>query len=56
MLRTLRYFLCIVEQKSFTKAARLLCLTTPALTAQMNRLEENIQCTLFKSGISTARS
>lgn len=47
MLKQFRYFLCIAEQKSFSKAAAKLYLSTPALTQQINALEEEIQCQLF---------
>lgn len=41
-LRQLRYFLQIVEQKSFGKAAAALRIAQPALSQQIRRLEEDL--------------
>ena len=47
MLKQLRYFVAIADNHSFSKAAENLFLSTPALTQQMNSLEQEIGCKLF---------
>lgn len=46
-LRQLKAFVAISEQKSFTKAARLLSLTQSALSGLIKELEQNLGVTLF---------
>jgi LysR family transcriptional regulator, nitrogen assimilation regulatory protein len=46
-LRQLKYFTMVVEAKSFTRAAELLRLAQPALSNQMQKLEEELQEQLF---------
>jgi LysR family nitrogen assimilation transcriptional regulator len=46
-LRQLRYFVSIVELKSFTKAAEILRVAQPALSAQIRNLEDELQVQLL---------
>jgi LysR family nitrogen assimilation transcriptional regulator len=46
-LRSLRYFVQISEQRSFTKAARRLNVAQPSLTRQIHNLEQDLGVTLF---------
>ena len=46
-IRSLRYFLAIAEHKSFTRAADRIGVTQPALSRQMNLLEEELNVSLF---------
>lgn len=46
----LRSFVTIVEVKSFTRAAERLLRTQSAISLQMKRLEEQLQCRLFERG------
>jgi LysR family transcriptional regulator, nitrogen assimilation regulatory protein len=46
-LRTLRYFVQIAEQRSFTKAAHRLHVAQPSLTRQIHKLEEELAVSLF---------
>src|SRR5215469_10683899 len=41
--RQLKYFAVVAEAKSFTRAAELLRLAQPALSNQMQKLEEDLQ-------------
>lgn len=41
-LRALRYFLCVVEAQSFSKAAAYLHIAQPALSRQVRKLEEEL--------------
>lgn len=47
MLDSLRYFLAIARHGSFTKAAAVVGLSQPALTASIRRLEESMGTQLF---------
>jgi DNA-binding transcriptional LysR family regulator len=46
-LRMLRHFLAVVEQGSFTRAAKGLGLSQPAVSQSVQRLERQLQLTLF---------
>jgi len=46
-LRQLRAFVTVAELRSFTRAADLLHLSQPALTVQIRKLEEALQCRLL---------
>lgn len=47
-LRTLRYFVTVVEEKSITKAAEKLCIAQPPLTRQIKNLEAELDVILFE--------
>lgn len=47
-LRTLRYFLCVAEEKSMTRAAERLRIAQPALSRQIARLEEDLGMQVFR--------
>ena len=47
-LEQLQYFVQIVENRSFNKAAQKLFVTQPALTSSMNQLEEELGVKLFR--------
>lgn len=49
-LRVLRYFLTVVKEQSFTKAAEQLHITQPTLSRQLAALEEELGTTLFNRG------
>jgi len=49
-LYQLRYFVELARQKSFTQAARRLDLATPALSVQIQKLEEELGVRLFLRG------
>lgn len=49
-LRTLKYFLTIVEEGNITRAAEKLCIAQPPLSRQMKLLEEELQVKLFLRG------
>ena len=40
----LKTFVCVVEKKSFSKAAKQLYVTPASIMKQMNALEEHLQC------------
>ncbi len=42
-IRTLRYFLAIVQEGSITKAAEMLHITQPTLSRQMMDLEQELE-------------
>ncbi|GAB7543797.1 LysR substrate-binding domain-containing protein [Cupriavidus sp. 8B] len=46
-LRQLKYFVCIVEAGSVSRAAQILHVAQPALSAQINRLEEELGARLL---------
>jgi DNA-binding transcriptional LysR family regulator len=46
----LRSFVTIIEVKSFTRAAERLLRTQSAISLQMKRLEEQLECRLFERG------
>lgn len=46
-LRTLRYFVCVAEEKSLTKAALRLRIAQPALSRQIARLETDLDTAVF---------
>lgn len=47
-LRQLRYFTAVVEEETVTAAARKLNMTQPPLTAQLQLLEKELNCSLFR--------
>lgn len=46
-VRTLRYFIEVVRQQSFTRAAEKLFVTQPTISKMLRHLEEELQCTLL---------
>jgi DNA-binding transcriptional LysR family regulator len=51
-LRQLRHFATVVSHGNFSRAARALHLTQPALSRQVKCLEEELGVTLFKRGVN----
>ena len=49
-LRHLRYFVAVVEEQSFTKAADKLCIAQPPLSRQIQNLEEELGLQLLERG------
>lgn len=46
-IRTLRYFIEVVRQQSFTRAAQKLFVTQPTISKMLKHLEEELDCTLL---------
>lgn len=46
-IKQLQYFISIVENQSFKRAAEVLYVSAPALTQQINSLEKELGCTLI---------
>ncbi|MFZ1875178.1 MAG: LysR substrate-binding domain-containing protein [Chania sp.] len=46
-VRTLRYFVEVVRQQSFTRAAEKLFVTQPTISKMLRHLEEELECTLL---------
>lgn len=47
-IQTLQYFIAIADLKSYTKAAKQLYISQPALSKAISQLEEELACSLFK--------
>ena len=45
-IRTLRYFVEVVRQQSFTSAAETLFVTQPNISKMLKNLEAELNCTL----------
>ena len=52
-LKTLRYFLAVADEQSFTKAAETLYMTQPALSRQMMAPENELGVQLYNRGSRT---
>ena len=46
-IRTLRYFVEVVRQQSFTRAAERLFVTQPTISKMLKNLEDELNCTLL---------
>ncbi|VTR56040.1 Ben and cat operon transcriptional regulator [Serratia fonticola] len=46
-VRTLRYFVEVVRQQSFTRAAEKLFVTQPTISKMLRHLEDELECTLL---------
>lgn len=46
-LRVLKYFITVAQEQSFSKAAKVLNVSQPALSKQIKDLEDEYQITLF---------
>lgn len=47
-MRALRYFVCVAEEKSFSKASGRLRIAQPALSRQIANIEQNLGVSLFE--------
>ena len=47
-LQQLEYFKTIAETENFTAASKVLCVTQPALSKSITKLEEELQVPLFE--------
>ena len=48
-IRTLRYFVEVVRQQSFTRAAEKLFVTQPTISKMLKNLEDELNCILSVS-------
>lgn len=46
-IRTLRYFVEVIRQQSFTRAAAKLYVTQPTISKMLKHLEEELDCRLI---------
>ena len=46
-IKTLRYFVEVVRQQNFTRAAQNLYVTQPTISKMLRNLEEELGCTLL---------
>ncbi|MCV4932538.1 LysR family transcriptional regulator, partial [Escherichia coli] len=46
-IRTLRYFVEVVRQQSFTRAAEKLFVTQPTISKMLKNLEDELNCILL---------
>lgn len=54
-IKQLEYFVAVVEEGGITAAARRLFMSQPPITAQMKRLESELDCILFARGARSIR-
>ena len=47
--KKLLYFAAVIEQGSLNRAAKLLCVSQPALSTSMDRLELNSECSCWNA-------
>ncbi|MDO4265493.1 MAG: LysR family transcriptional regulator [Eubacteriales bacterium] len=47
-VRSLKYFIAVVEEKSYSRAATRLCMSQPPLSRMVKQLEEELHTELFK--------